>query len=212
MEEIDIIKNVNAELKQKIVELEERLKKYTDNTKKYYENHKEEIKQKVKEYKEKTNRYNLIGYGEKFIFQFRELPYDLKEIISNKCVEGIEGNFINIPDFKNFHVNVKSRELPTIHPQMGITIESIQRLNDGVRLFINCSSSSSKTPGKITGEVMPENQVHKYFELKGIKNWRCILDNSYDGTEIKQLLKSNQNNSLEFVSIFCLLTSTKYDC
>ena len=55
MEEIDIIKNENAELKQKIVELEERLKKYTDNTKKYYENHKEEIKQKVKEYKEKTN-------------------------------------------------------------------------------------------------------------------------------------------------------------
>jgi predicted NAD-dependent protein-ADP-ribosyltransferase YbiA (DUF1768 family) len=136
------------------------------------------------EYREKTNRYNLIGYGGKFIFQFRELPYDLKEIISNKCVEGIEGNFINIPDFKNFHVNVKSRELPTIHPQMGITIESIQRLNDGVRLFIYCSSSSSKTPGKIAGEVMPENQKHKYIELKGIPNWRCILDNSYDGTDL----------------------------
>jgi predicted NAD-dependent protein-ADP-ribosyltransferase YbiA (DUF1768 family) len=137
------------------------------------------------EYTEKTNRYNLVGYDGKFIFQFRELPYDLKEIISNKCVEGIEGNFINIPDFKNFHVNVKSRELPSIHPEMEISIESIQRLNDGVKLFIYCSSSSSKTPGKITGEVMPDNQVHKYIELKGIKNWRCILDNSYDGTDIE---------------------------
>ena len=45
MEEIDIIKNENAELKQKIVELEERLKKYTapSRSKIYYENHKEEL-------------------------------------------------------------------------------------------------------------------------------------------------------------------------
>jgi predicted NAD-dependent protein-ADP-ribosyltransferase YbiA (DUF1768 family) len=135
------------------------------------------------EYIEKTNRYNLIGYGGKFIFQFRELPYDLKEILSNKCVEGIEGNFINIPDFKNYHVNVKSRELPS-NPEVNITIESLQRLNDGVKLLLYCSSSSSKTPGKVSGEIMPENQKHKYIELKGIKNWRCILDNSYDGTDV----------------------------
>ena len=136
------------------------------------------------EYIEKINRYNLIGYDGKFIFQFRELPYDLKEMISNKCVESVEGNFINIPDFKEFHVNVKNRELPQLNPELQLTIENIQRLNDGVKLFIYCSSSSSKTPGKIRGEVMPPDQVHNYIELKGIKNWRCILDNSFDGTDI----------------------------
>jgi hypothetical protein len=53
MEEIDIIKNENAELKQKIVELEERLKKYTapSRSKTYYENHKEELLEKMKKYK-----------------------------------------------------------------------------------------------------------------------------------------------------------------
>jgi hypothetical protein len=53
MEEIDIIKNENAELKQKIVELEERLKKYTapSRSKIYYENHKEELLEKMKKYK-----------------------------------------------------------------------------------------------------------------------------------------------------------------
>jgi len=136
------------------------------------------------EYTEKTNRYNLIGYDGKFIFQFRELPYDLKEIISNKCVENIEGNFINIPDFKEFHVNIKNRELPPLQPEVNLTIESLQRINDGVKLFIYCSSSSSKTPGKIRGEIMPDNQIQKYIELKGMKNWRCILDNSFDGTDI----------------------------
>ena len=45
MEEINIIKNENNELKQQITELEKRLKKYTngDNHKRYYEKNKEKI-------------------------------------------------------------------------------------------------------------------------------------------------------------------------
>jgi cell division protein FtsB len=46
MEEIDIIKKENEELKKKNTELEERLKKYTngDNHKRYYEKIKKSIK------------------------------------------------------------------------------------------------------------------------------------------------------------------------
>lgn len=46
MEEIDIIKKENEELKKKNAELEERLKKYTngDNHKRYYEKNKENIR------------------------------------------------------------------------------------------------------------------------------------------------------------------------
>jgi hypothetical protein len=45
MEEIDIIKKENEELKKKNIELEERLKKYTngDNHKRYYEKNKEKV-------------------------------------------------------------------------------------------------------------------------------------------------------------------------
>jgi predicted MPP superfamily phosphohydrolase len=45
MEEINIIKNENNELKQQITELKKRLKKYTngDNHKRYYEKNKEKI-------------------------------------------------------------------------------------------------------------------------------------------------------------------------
>ena len=67
MEEIDIIKNENAELKQKIVELEERLKKYTapSRSKIYYENHKEELLEKMKKYKptpEQIKERNKTAY------------------------------------------------------------------------------------------------------------------------------------------------------
>jgi len=53
MDEVQLLKKENEELKNKIVELEERLKKYTApaRSKTYYENHKEELLEKMKKYK-----------------------------------------------------------------------------------------------------------------------------------------------------------------
>jgi len=47
MEEIDIIKKENQELKHKVIDLEERLKKYTngENHKRYYQKNKEKVKE-----------------------------------------------------------------------------------------------------------------------------------------------------------------------
>ena len=60
MEEVDIIKNENNELKQKILELEERLKKYTngDNHKRYYEKNKEKIMEIGSNYLQKLKEEN----------------------------------------------------------------------------------------------------------------------------------------------------------
>ena len=54
MDELQILKQENEEMKNKIIELEERLKKYTAPTrsKTYYENHKEELLEKMKKYKQ----------------------------------------------------------------------------------------------------------------------------------------------------------------
>ena len=53
MEENEVLKKENEELRNKVIELEERLKKYTAPTrsKTYYENHKEELLEKMKKYK-----------------------------------------------------------------------------------------------------------------------------------------------------------------
>ena len=60
MNETDIIKNENDELKQKIIELEERLKKYTngDNHKRYYEKNKDKIKEQGTTYLKKLKEEN----------------------------------------------------------------------------------------------------------------------------------------------------------
>jgi hypothetical protein len=54
MDELQILKQENEEMKNKIIELEERLKKYTapQRSKTYYENHKEELLEKMKKYKQ----------------------------------------------------------------------------------------------------------------------------------------------------------------
>jgi len=53
MDETQLLKKENEELRNKVIELEERLKKYTAPTrsKTYYENHKEELLEKMKKYK-----------------------------------------------------------------------------------------------------------------------------------------------------------------
>ena len=60
MEEINIIKKENEELKNKIEELEERLKKYTngDNHKRYYEKHKDKYKELGSNYLQKLKEEN----------------------------------------------------------------------------------------------------------------------------------------------------------
>jgi hypothetical protein len=74
MDEIQLLKKENEELKNKVIELEERLKKYTApaRSKTYYENHKEELLEKMKKYKQtpeqikERNKKAYLKRNEKF--------------------------------------------------------------------------------------------------------------------------------------------------
>ena len=48
------------------------------------------------------DHYKLISYKRKQIFSYREIPYDIKILITNKCLERNSGLFYMIQDFKNF--------------------------------------------------------------------------------------------------------------
>jgi hypothetical protein len=54
MDEVQLLRKENEDLKNKVVELEEKLKKYTapSRSKIYYENHKDELLEKMKKYKQ----------------------------------------------------------------------------------------------------------------------------------------------------------------
>jgi len=85
MEEIDIIKKENEELKNKVQELEERLKKYTngENHKRYYEKNKEKIKEQGTNYLKKLKEENpakLKEYRRNYYMKKKERINNIKPV------------------------------------------------------------------------------------------------------------------------------------
>ena len=46
--------------------------------------------------------YKLISYKKKMIFKFKEIPYDIKNLIITECVKKNAGPFAIIPDVQEF--------------------------------------------------------------------------------------------------------------
>ena len=66
------------------------------------------------------NHYKLIQYKNKGLLKFIEVPYDVKSLIVNKCLEKNSGPYYLIPDFRNL-----KREMG-LDPDMGEIIEEIE--------------------------------------------------------------------------------------
>lgn len=148
-------------------------------------------------YSETKNKYSIVSYKNRRIFTFQELPYELKKIISYKCIEKVGGIFSRIPEWILF-----AQKNANYHdtPDERLDIEDISypdkimRKYDGVKIMIYCPSSHTKFPGTVRGEIMPFEKKQEYILLSTMDNWRCILDNNWTGTDLneKGILKNYQ--------------------
>lgn len=134
------------------------------------------------------SHYKLIKYKNKSIFTFDEIPYDVKVMIADKCLERMSGIFIYIKEFVNFKVNYEI-EKEQLEEQIGGSIEDDGQImeelyqfskgklwDDDVKLYFY-NNSSDVLPGKASGEKMPKNKIKSFSKLSKIKNWRKQLDN-----------------------------------
>lgn len=132
------------------------------------------------------NHYKLVSYKSRKIMQFREVPYDVKILVLNRCLARNSGVYYMIPDFRNLKTKFGIDEDEggpedfSESPGAGETYDP-----NTVFVFYSKSDKSVK-PGKADGElILPEN-VAKYSALgtKAFTDWRKMLDDEWDKTQL----------------------------
>ena len=140
------------------------------------------------------SHYQLISYNNNNSFSFEDLPEQIKNLVSEKCLEKIAGPYSLIPEFINY--NLKSKETTIISDSDKSTDSTIADMNkdivhemhekddfvsdlfDKSTVFRFYSKSTDKPlPGHGAGEKIGSEGDHAYKELSKIPQWRKKLSN-----------------------------------
>ena len=127
--------------------------------------------------------YQLVTYKETTIFKFSEIPYGIKEMIVDKCMEKNAGGFPRIPEFISFKDQLLSKDKKRSAKQKKdeavedkLTDAEIKGLYDDNIVFVFYDKSYNKPlPGKGSGEKIPDALRKSFSPLALIPEWRRKL-------------------------------------
>ena len=120
------------------------------------------------------SHYDLISYKDKKILKFSEIPYHIKGLIVNKCVEKNAGIFHHITDFRRF------QEKFGIDPvENSYSDEPSELYDDNIHFMFYEKSADKKPPGTGNGEKIEKQDLLQFADLQIVSNWRRMLDDEY---------------------------------
>ena len=131
------------------------------------------------------NHYELISYKDKNILKFREIPFNIKTMVINKCLECNSGLYYLIDEFRNYKTKLG------LSPEQGAKkiddndIVDKDIYDSNIVFMFHSKSSSVPKAGFGTGEVIPTENVVEYSSLNEktktsvIYDWRKKLDDSW---------------------------------
>ena len=123
------------------------------------------------------NHYKLVGYKKKLIFKFSEIPYDIKKMVYEKCLEKNAGPFAIIPDFQKFKASQKKTVIKEAVYE-DLTESKLRGLyNDDIVFQFYSKSPDKPLPGKGSGEKISNDRIREYSALAAIPQWRKKLSN-----------------------------------
>jgi len=134
------------------------------------------------------SHYKLITYRGEALLTFREIPYDIKVMVTEKCMERNAGPYNLIPQFRTFReeelglkedhdvaASADRSSVPASHA-------SHAPLYDDATVFQFYSKSMDKPlPGTGSGETIERADIPKFAELaKETPQWRKMLSNLWE--------------------------------
>lgn len=123
------------------------------------------------------SHYKLVSYKKKMIFKFSEIPYDIKKMIYERCLEKNAGPFAIIPDFQKFKASQKKTVIKEAQYE-DLTESKLRGLyNDDIVFQFYSKSLDKPLPGKGSGEKIPNDRLREYSTLASIPQWRKKLSN-----------------------------------
>lgn len=125
------------------------------------------------------NHYKLVIYKKKKILLFTEIPYDVKKLVLNKCMEKNSGIFYLIQDFRNLKSKIG------LDPDEGAPEDNadlddayLETLYDPNTIFVlDIKASKTAYPGKANsyGETVPLTSKKDFLPLSKVDSWRRKL-------------------------------------
>jgi predicted NAD-dependent protein-ADP-ribosyltransferase YbiA (DUF1768 family) len=125
------------------------------------------------------SHYKLVGYKKKLIFKFQEIPYDIKKLIADKCLEKNAGPFALIPDFQKFKSTIQKTVIKEgQYNYEDLSEAKLRGMYDDNVVFVFYNKSNDKPlPGKgAGGETIPGEKLKDFTSLASIPQWRKKLD------------------------------------
>lgn len=131
--------------------------------------------------------YKLITYKDEALLTFREIPYDIKIMVTEKCMERNAGPYYLIPQFRTFReeeLGLKGLEedqavrssadhsLPRAHAPL---------YDDSIVFQFYSKSMDKPLPGTGSGETIERADIPKFAALaKETPQWRKMLSNLWE--------------------------------
>ena len=137
--------------------------------------------------------YTLITYKTHGVLAFSEVPYDIKLLITTKCLETQAGAFCLIPQFKLFQreLGIRIDEIP--NESLDELMEEVHTATSGMgdrngaHLYtpdivfqFYANSNPNALPGMGAGEKIPETEKIHFHKLTAFDNWRRKLSNFWN--------------------------------
>lgn len=120
--------------------------------------------------------YKIIGYKSKIIFSYLELPFDLKQMISDKCLEQKENSFRYITEFQVVD------NIPQVIQKKESIFSNIPLYDKEIVFSFYENSGDTALPGKGANEKIPDPLILEFAPLAKEKQWRKKLSNFWNQT------------------------------